>query len=258
MAAAAVAASRSTKPTTDAGPEPPPLRVRIPVDELARYAGLTALASTVLAVAGILATATYLSAWGVPTPVVRMDPLTAALRSESVVYQFLTLALIVFGLSWLSRKLADRGLIRYVMLAAAFGVLGFLAAESIAGGYLGPTLTVVGGAGVFLAHERGLASTRTASVLFITIAFASAFQTGAESGRLIRDRPEFQTPVVLATRTEVAGLPGGVETGGGWQYERLYLVFRDGESIYVSRPGLGAATWIVPAGNLMSLGIKAP
>lgn len=231
---------------------------RIPVDELAQYAGLTALASAVLAVAGILATAAYLSAWGVPTPVVRMDPLTAALRSESVVYQFLTLALIVFGLSWLSHRLADRRLARYAVLGTALGVLGILAFQSIAGGYLGPALTLAGGSGLFLAVDRKLASRRAASILFTVVALASAFQAGAESGRLVRDVSEFQTPIVLATRAEIAGLPGGVEAGSGWQYHGLYLVFRDGESAYVSRPGLGAVVWIVPAANLMSLGIAAP
>lgn len=254
-AGGAVASSTEAAAVTT---ERAPLTIRIPVDELARYAGLTALASSVLAVAGILATASYLSAWGVPTPLVRMDPLTAALRSETVVYEFLTLGLVVFGLAWLSRRLRHRRLVRRAVLVGALGVLGVLAVGSITGGYLGPAMTVVGGAGLFLAHERNLAGGRATAILFASVALVAAIQTGAESGSLVRDVPAFQTSIALATRTEIAGLPGGVETGGGWQYEGLYLVFRDGESVYVSRPGLGEAAWIVPTGNLMSLGVAAP
>jgi hypothetical protein len=43
-----------------------PLQVSVPVDDLARYAGLIGLVSATLAIAGVFATAACLSAWSHP------------------------------------------------------------------------------------------------------------------------------------------------------------------------------------------------
>ena len=125
----------------------------------------------------------------------------------------------------------------------------------MAGGWTGPLVTIVGGVGLAAVHHlRGLGP-RTRTVLFAAIALGAAFITGSESGRLIRDDPAWQTPVTLTSRVPVGGLHGGVEAGGAWQYDDLYLVFRDGEAVYVSRSGAGRTVWIVPAMHVMSLGI---
>ncbi|HEX5590881.1 MAG TPA: hypothetical protein VFX65_11380 [Candidatus Limnocylindrales bacterium] len=231
------------------------LTIRIPVEDLGRYAGLTALVTSLLAAAGILATVAYLSAWGVPGPVVRMDPLTAALRSETVLYQVLLLSAVVFGLGALWRRLGRSRWIGRIAIVAGIGVVAVLAVDAFIGGWTGPAITIGGGAALLAGHESGRLSTRTTWKLFAVVALVAAMQTGAESGRLIRDDVAYQTELVLATRTPVAGLGGGVEDGGGYRYGDLYLVFRDGESLYVSRPGTGAMVWIVPSSNLMSFGI---
>ena len=233
----------------------PALTFRLPVDDLAKYAGLTALGSAVLGAAGILSTLAYLSAWGVPGPVVRFDPLTAALRSETVISQFGLLALIVATLRWIASRVDGRRRGSRVLAALVAGVIVVLAVETIVTGYVGPAITLIGGLGLFLGHRRGLIRDRTAAVAFALIALVSAFQTGTESGRFVRDDPAWQTRVVLTARTAVGGLPGGVEDGGGWRYDGLYLVFRDGEAVYVARPGIDHEVWIVPAPNVMALGL---
>jgi hypothetical protein len=232
------------------------LALRIPVDELAKYAGLTAIASAVLAGAGILSTVAYLSAWGVPAPVVRFDPLTAALRSETVVYQFALLAALVFGLRAVAGRIEQGARAARLLAVVVTSVLVLLVAEAIAGGYAGPVITIAGGVALFAAHRRSTMSPRSTLIAFALVALVSAYQTGTESGRIIRDETAWQTPVVLTTRTAVGGLDG-TEAGGGWRYEGVYLVFRDGEALYVSRPGAGAQVWIVPAANVMGLGVGA-
>jgi hypothetical protein len=228
--------------------------LRVPVDDLAKYAGLTALASAVLAAAGILSTLAYLSAWAVPAPLVRFDPLTAALRSETVVYQFVLLAGIVGSLHWLARRVDGQRRGSGILATLGAGMIVFLAVQTIVTGYVGPAITLIGGLSLFLVHRRGLVRDRSAALLFALIALLSAYQTGTESGRLVRDDPAWQTDVVMTSRTAVGGL-AGTEVGGGWHYEGLYLVFRDGEAVYVARRGDDHRVWIVPAGNVMALGI---
>ena len=231
------------------------LSLSIDIDQLAKYGSALALGSAVLATAGVLSVVTFLSAWDVPAPIVRLDPLTAALRSESVVYQFAVLAALVFGVDAVVHRLAGRPRLRIAAGLAGLALLIALAADFVTGGFLGPILTIGGGVGLAAVHARWPLGRRTRVTAFAVIALAAAFQTGVESGRLIRDDPTWQTPIVLTSRVPVGGLSGGVEAGGAWQYTDLYLVFRDGEAVYVSRPGAGSAVWIVPAMHVMSLGI---
>jgi hypothetical protein len=49
-----------------------------------------------------------------------------------------------------------------------------------------------------------------------------------------------------------------VDQGGSWRYDGLYLVLRDIDSLYVSRPDAGASAWAVPAPNLLGLAIAQP
>jgi hypothetical protein len=232
----------------------PVLQVRIPVDDLAKYAGLIGLASATLAITGVFATTAYLSAWGVPAPVLRLDPLTAALRSETVIYQSLVLWAVVYGLDVLARRLAGRPRVRLGAFALAAGVLALITYDSLTFGFWGPVITVVGSVLLLVAHHRAWVSARGTVVAFVLVALAAAYVTGVESGRLIRDDTLYQTPVVLTTRSAIGGL-AGTESGFGWTYDGLYLVFRDGESVYVARPGSGREVWIVPASNVMSVGI---
>lgn len=231
------------------------LSLNVDIDELAKYGSALALGSAVLAAAGVLSVVAYLSAWDIPAPLIRLDPLTAALRSESVVYQFAVLAAIVFGIDALVHRSADRRFVRAIVTVLAAGVLTALVISLVLGGYAGPIVTIAGGVGLAMVHHlRGLGP-RTRMAAFAAIALIAAFQTGAESGRLIRDEGIWQTSITLTSRVPVGGLSGGVEAGGAWQYGGLYLVFRDGEAVYVSRPGAGSAVWIVPAMHVMALGI---
>jgi hypothetical protein len=127
--------------------------------------------------------------------------------------------------------------------------------EALVGGFVGPIITVAGGVGIAVGHRQGWLATRAAAAAFAIVALVAAYQTGAESGRLIRDVTAWQTPVTLTSRTPIGGLDGGVEDGGSWRYDDLYLVFRDGEAVYVSRPGGGTVVWIVPAMHVMSIGL---
>ncbi len=231
------------------------LSVGLDLDQLAKVGSALALGTAILATAGVLSVVAYLSAWNVPAPLVRLDPLTAALRSDAVLSQVVTLGVIVFGTELLVRRLPQRRRTRAVVGVGAIAGATLVAIGLLSGGYLGPTLAIAGGVGLALLHQLRGVPARPRLVAFAAIALLSAFQTGAESGRLVRDVVQWQTPVVLTSRVPVGGLAGGVEAGGAWQYRELYLVFRDGEAVYVSRPGAGPAVWIVPAMQVMSLGI---
>lgn len=231
------------------------LGLPVDVDELAKYGSAVAFGSAVLAATGVLSVVAYLSAWNIPAPLIRLDPLTAALRSDAVVYQVAVLTGIVFGIDALIGRTRDRRIARVALAILVGVVVAALAVDLLVGGYTGPLITLVGGVGLALAHHRQGLGARVRIIAFAAIALSSAFQTGIESGRLIRDDRDWQTPVTLTSRVPVGGLAGGVEDGGAWQYAGLYLVFRDGEAIYVSRPGAGSAVWIVPAMHVMSVGV---
>ena len=243
---------------TAASPTPGRATLSIPIDTdvLAKYAGLIGLASAILAVAGIFATTAYLSAWGIPAPVLRLDPLTAAIRSETVVVQCLTLWMLVYGLDVLRRRIAAQPRTRRVVVYGAIGAaLAGLLVNALANAFAGPVVTIVGGVLLLAAHASDRLSPRATLVAFAILAVAGAYETGAESGRLIRDHAAFRTPLEVTTRTEVGGLRG-TEVGFGWRYDGLYLVFRDGESVYVARPG-DTRVWIIPVSNVMAVGIEA-
>ena len=229
----------------------PAIHEAVSVQGLTAFAGLIGLVSATLAVAGVMATSAYLSAWGVPPFVTRVDPLAAALRSESVIIQSLNLALIVYGVDALLRGLPPRRNIRYGTIGVVVALLFLEAGVSLFYGFLEPTVTVVGGLTILVLHHRGLISPRITAVAFVLVALAAGYVSGTEEGSGVRSDPTFQTSVVLTTHSQVGGL-NGVETGSGWTYDGLYLVFRDSAAVYVAATG-GDAVWIVPDGSVVSL-----
>ena len=239
----------------NASPERLAIHRAVSVDELTRFAGLIGLVSATLAVSGTFATAAYLSAWDLPPVVVRLDLLTAALRSEAVIVQSLLLAFIVYGLDALIRQLPARRVVRNAALAAIGLVLFLYAAVSLYFGFVEPALTVIGGVALLLLHHRGRISPRVTAVGFVLVALTAGYASGAETGRGVRADPVYQTPVVLTTQSEVGGL-SGTQTGSGWTYSDLYLVFRDSGSVYVAVPGGGSKVWMIPDGNVRSLGLN--
>ncbi len=239
----------------DATPERPAIHRAVSVDDLTRFAGLIGLVSATLVVSGTVATAAYLSAWDLPPVVVRLDLVTAALRSQAVIVQSLILAFIVYGLDALIRQLPTRGLVRYAALSLIALVLFLYAAISLYFGFAEPAVTVIGGVVLLFLHRRRRISLRTTAIGFVLIALVAGYATGAETGRAVRADPAYQTPVVLTTQSEVGGL-SGTQTGSGWTYSDLYLVFRDSGSVYVATPGGGSSVWMIPDGNVMSLGLN--
>ena len=110
-------------------PHPRTLSIDVDVDQLAKYGSALALGSAVLATAGVLSVVAYLSAWGIPAPLIRLDPLTDALRAESDVYQFAVLAAIVFGIDAVIGRLGDRRIGRVILATAGALALGLLAID---------------------------------------------------------------------------------------------------------------------------------
>lgn len=239
----------------DATPDRPAIHRAVSVGELTSFAGLIGLVSATLAVSGTIATAAYLSAWDLPPVVVRLDLLTAALRSQAVIVQSLLLALIVYGLDALIRQLPTPGVVRYAALSVIGVVLFLYAAISLYFGFVEPAVTLIGGVVLLLLHHRRRISPRITALGFVLIALVAGYAAGAETGHAVRADQAYQTPIVLTTQSEVGGL-SGTQTGSGWTYDDLYLVFRDTGSVYVAMPGGGSKVWMIPDANVMSLGLN--
>jgi hypothetical protein len=172
-----------------------------------------------------------------------------------VIVQSLLLAFIVYGLDALIRQLPTRGVLRKSALFLIALALFLYVSTSLYFGFVEPTVTVVGGVVLLLLHRRGRISPRATAFGFVLIALVAGYASGVETGRAVRDDAAYQTPVVLTTQSEVGGL-SGTQTGSGWTYSDLYLVFRDSDSIYVATPGGGSVVWMIPDGNVMSLGLN--
>jgi hypothetical protein len=134
------------------------------------------------------------------------------------------------------------------------GLLVLVALESVLSGLWGPAVSIAAGLFMFAAIVTGRIAARTALIVYAVAALIGAWQTGSEYGVLTRDVDAFRTPILMTTRTPVAGLDGVAE-GTAWTYGGLYLVFRDGETLYVSRPGAGSDVWLVPASNVAALAL---
>jgi hypothetical protein len=240
---------------TDASAGRPAIHRAVTVDELTRFAGLIGLITAALAVSGTIATAAYLSAWDLPPVVARLDLLTAALRSQAVIVQSLLLAFIVYGLDALIRQLPTNHRARAAAVVLIGAALFLYASISLYFGFVEPAVSVLGGVVLLLLHRRGRLSPRTTAIGFVSIALVAGYVSGTETGRAVRDDTAYQTPLTLTTQIAVGGLPG-TQTGSGWTYTDLYLVFRDSESVYVAKPGGGSAVWMIPNGNVMSLGLN--
>lgn len=236
------------------------LSFRLPVDELSRLAGMTALIMAILGGAGIISTIAYLAAWEVPAPILRLDPLTAALRSEMVLYQLALTGAVLFGLASLSHRLERRPWVGRVALTLAIAVIAFLGVDAANGGFVGPVFTLSGGVLLFVAHRRAWISDRAIAILVVVVALVSAGQTGFELGLGYREGRLPRTEISLTTTAPVGGLSGVGIDGTAWRYDDLYLVFRDGEAIFVSTPGSGARVWVVPATRISAVELtgKAP
>lgn len=223
------------------------------IDTLAEYIGLTALASAALLIAGLGFTSAYLSAWQIPLSAVQVDPVAAALRSDAAIYDALLIGAVALLAGLAMRRLASLGLARALAAAAVTAValgLGIVAGVLL---YWGVALAILVGIVIAFGRQQGwLHGWRLVAVVAIG-ALLSGYATGYSVGRQTRDDESRQTPVRLTTAVPVAGLSDGVEEGTAWHYDRLYFVYRDASSVYVSRPGRGAVAWAIAEFNLRSV-----
>jgi hypothetical protein len=240
---------------SDGTPGRPAIHRAVSVDDLTRFAGLLGLLSATLVVSGTVATAAYLSAWDLPPVIVRLDLVTAALRSQAVIVQSLILAFIVYGLDSLIGQLPARRPVRSATLFLIGLALFLYAAISLSFGFVEPALVVIGGVVLLFLHRRRRISPRTTGIGFVMVALVAGYASGAETGRGVRADSAYQTPVVLTTRSPVGGL-SATESESAWTYSDLYLVFRDTDSVYVAMPGGGSEVWMIPDSNVVSLGLN--
>jgi len=235
----------------------PPPRFRLSIDSFAEYVGVTALASAGLLLAGVASTGAYLAAWRIPVWMVELDPISTALRAETVLYTAALMAAVVVALV-IVRRLSARAAHRWHMAyPAAVSLLLVAPVGLVAVGIIGPALAVAGAVLLAIGRRLGWFGDLALTVAFAVVATVSAHFTGLALGTFVRDNTAWQTPVVLTTQAPVGGLAGGVEEGEAWRYEDLYVVYRDSDAIYVSTPGAGPIAWMVTELNLRSLTIGA-
>ncbi len=232
-------------------PTPSPQSART-INTVAEYVGVTALASAALLVGGVFSSGAYLAAWNVPIWVVKLDPLTAALRAETVLYTAALLLAAAGGYAWFRRRLT--GMRRGAMTDVAAAGFALLALATLAlVGFVGPGIAIASGVVIAMLRLRGGIGDWLALALSVIALTISAHQTGMSSGVLVRDNAAWQTPIAITTQLPVAGLPGAIADGDGWRYEDLYLVFRDDHAVLVGKPGAGSVAWIVTDLNLRAI-----
>jgi len=227
------------------------------LEAVSRMAGLSALVGAMFVGAGMLYTYSYLSAWGIAPPLVKMDPLSAALRAEGVAYQVLlfasTFLLIRAAYRWNPRKLV----MRLGVAAGLTVVLGALVVDSVAGGFVGGAIALLGGSGVAVLHVLNRMGRRPTLIIACLVILLSSYVTGVEIGRATRDDPSWQREVQLVTDVAVGDLQRSAVTSADWQYDELYLIFRDDRQLYVGARGRTDA-WLVDAGHVLSMRITRP
>lgn len=225
------------------------------LDTVAEYIGLTALASAALLVAGVGFTSAYLSAWQIPLSAIQVDPITTALRSDAAVYDAMIIGAValVTGIALRrGNRAGGRGLGVTAVLILIVLALGIIAGILL---YWGLAIASTVGVAVAVGRQQGwLGGWRLVGLVAIG-ALVSGYVTGYSVGIQVRDDESRQTPVRLTTAVPVAGLSDGVEDGNAWHYDRLYFVYRDAASVYVSRPGSGAVAWAIAEFNLRSVGM---
>lgn len=229
----------------------------ITLETISRVAGLSALVGAVLAGAGMLYTYSYLSAWGIAPPLVKMDPLSAALRAEGIAYQVLLFA---SGFSAVRAAFRWRPRLRMLRMAAVAGAAVAIAAlviESVAGGFLGGAIALVAGASLAAIHRVRPVRRRTTLSLASFAILLSSYVTGTEIGRATRDDPIWQREVQVVTDMAIGDLARTTIEAGIWQYDDLYLIFRDERQLYVGTPDSTAA-WLLDAEHILSLRISPP
>lgn len=227
------------------------------LEAISRVAGLSALVGAVVAGAGMLYTYSYLSAWGIAPPLVKMDPLSAALRAEGVAYQVLLFGSAFVLVRAIYRWKPRRRTIRVAAMIGMTVVVGALAVESVAGGFVGAAIGLLGGSALGVLRVLGLTRRRTSLLVASVVILLSSYVTGVEIGRATRDDPSWRREVQLVTDVAVGDLRRSTLDTAEWQYDELYLIFRDDRQLYVGVPGRPDA-WLVDAGHVLSLRIAPP
>ena len=227
----------------------------LPIDTLAEYVGATAVISGGLLLAGLWSTAAYLSAWEIPVWLVALDPLSTALRADSVVYLGLLAAAITLAIRALAESTTGRQRMVVTGLVATLALVVAAALAALDALGVAIAIAIAGGALTFAAAARGLVGGRGMAGLIVAVAIVAGYQASATMGARLRDDPPAATRVAITTLSPVAGLDGGMSNERGWEYRDLVVIFRDNNSVYVSRPGSGASAWSIPNANVMSVGI---
>lgn len=243
-----------TATTTEAGP--PRAGFGLSLDSLGRLTGISAAAFGVLVGAGMLNTGAYLSAWDIPTPLLRLDPLTAALRTEETAYQLIQFGAVFWALMATHRRLGHRPRLRAAALTSIVALVALLSWISIAGGFPGPAVSVIGAVLLFTGYRlRPVMSLPVAIGLFAAVTLLAATITGHNWGTTFRTQPETRTNVAMSTSNAIEGLPGATEADGVWHYRNLYLIFRDDEHLYVGSNGVEGQAWLIVLEDVRSLSV---
>lgn len=234
---------------------PPETGRILSVEGLVRLAGLSAVVAALLAAAGILSASAYLSAWSVPPTMISLDPVTAAVRAESTVYVFALLGVSLIALINSYRRWATTGRRRMIFLGVTGALVVFAVASSLAAGRYSGILIYLG---AFLLFIGRVALNRLSMPVFIAavaiLGLVAAYVGGREFGAAYRTDPAARTPITVTTPNPIAGLPGGTQVGETWQYDGLYLIFRDSQSLFVGADGEDRA-WAISLTRLVSVGI---
>lgn len=234
----------------------PRLAFGLTLDSLGRLTGISAAAFGVLVAAGMLNTGAYLSAWDIPTPLLRLDPLTAALRTEETAYQLIQFGVVFWALTATHRRLGRRPRVRTAALTGIVALVALLSWISIAGGFPGPAVSVIGAVFLFAGYRlRQVMSLPVAVGLFAAVALLAATITGHNWGTTFRTQPETRTHVTMSTSNVIEGLPGARAVGGVWHYRDLYLVFRDDEHLYVGSNTAEGRAWLIVLVDVRSLSV---
>jgi len=236
----------------------PRLSFGLSLDSLGRLTGISAAAFGVLVGAGMLNTGAYLSAWDIPTPLLRLDPLTAALRTEETAYQLLQFGAVFWVLTAAHRRFDHRPRLRAAALTSIVALVALLSWISIAGGFPGPAVSVIGSVLLFAGYRlRPVMSLPVAVGLFAVITLLAATITGHNWGTTFRTQPETRTNVTMTTSNAVDGLPGATRADGVWHYRNLYLIFRDDEHLYVGSNSVEGQAWLIVLEDVRSLSVGA-
>lgn len=235
-----------------AAPALPALPVNVEV--ISRVAGLSAVAGAILAGAGMLYTYAYLSAWGIAPPLVKMDLISAALRAEGVAYQVLLFAGAFLVTRAVLRWTPRLRILRLAGLAGTGFVVVGLSADSVLGGFAGGAIALLGGVTLAVLRARERVGLRGVVITAGIVVLLSSYVTGTELGRATRDDRQWQRPVRVVTDVAMGDLGDPTTGAPSFQYEGLYLIFRDDRQLYLGVPGSDEA-WLLDGEHVLSVHI---